>query len=358
MGSRDLFHITKEEYETQFRAETYGTENPSIMDKHFWKHMVYIGDSAYSVRKDIMGDGLYGFDIDKPTPGWCFNRFGQSSTKLPDGRRVMIGGEHEDFYDPDFFVYNDVVVCSPGWQDHPDNITIYGYPKTVFLPTDFHSATYCPGYECIYIIGGLGYRSSPHKSDVQVYCLDLGDFGVSKVTTKGQIPKAPLSNHKAVFVSGGNKGTGSIRVIARAKSTDLRNNCPLSALSLPQHSSDDGGFGEDDSAEGGSGESSSSRRGVEGVGLDGEDGELPEDSRVDDLQVPPETSVAVLTEVNPNELQLDDEDNASDSSEEAKVVPTSIVEMVYSLDLDTLTWNFVNEDEFKGVAEQLVHNAK
>jgi hypothetical protein len=74
--------------------------------------------------------------------------------------------------------------------------------------------------------------------------------------------------------------------------------------------------------------------------------------------VPPETSVAVLTEVNPNELQLDDEDNASDSSEEAKVVPTTIVEMVYSLDLDTLTWNFVNEDEFKGVAEQLVHNAK
>ena len=43
-------------------------------------------------------------------PVWCFSRFGTSLTELPDGRFVQIGGEHEDFYDPDFCIYNDVTV--------------------------------------------------------------------------------------------------------------------------------------------------------------------------------------------------------------------------------------------------------
>ena len=38
-----------------------------------------------------------------------------------------MGGEHEDFYDPDFCIYNDVVV----YDGHGD-FTIYGYPKEVF----------------------------------------------------------------------------------------------------------------------------------------------------------------------------------------------------------------------------------
>ena len=64
-------------------------------------------------------------------PGWCFERFGQSSNELPDGWVVLIAGEHEDYYDPDFFIYNDVVV------KHLDGrIDIYGYPRELFPPTD------------------------------------------------------------------------------------------------------------------------------------------------------------------------------------------------------------------------------
>ena len=37
---------------------------------------------------------------------WCFERAGATLTQLPDGREVRIGGEHEDFYDPDFCIYN------------------------------------------------------------------------------------------------------------------------------------------------------------------------------------------------------------------------------------------------------------
>ena len=45
-----------------------------------------------------------------PGPYWSWDRFGRTSTTLPDGRIVHIAGEHEDYYDNDFCIYNDVVV--------------------------------------------------------------------------------------------------------------------------------------------------------------------------------------------------------------------------------------------------------
>lgn len=69
---------------------------------------------------------------------------------MPDGRAVHIGGEHEDYYDPDFFIYNDVTVVGPD-----GSIKIRGYSRGVFPPTDFHSATLAG--DAILIIGRLGY---------------------------------------------------------------------------------------------------------------------------------------------------------------------------------------------------------
>lgn len=69
-------------------------------------------------------------------PVWCFHRFGKSITEFPDGRIIEIGGEHEDYYDPDFCIYNDVVVHYGGGR-----FEIFGYPEEVFPPTDSHSAT-------------------------------------------------------------------------------------------------------------------------------------------------------------------------------------------------------------------------
>jgi hypothetical protein len=85
------------------------------MDKPFWKYMVASGCSAYKARRlfdddeDVFKDAKFE-DIknqDWPfTPVWCFDRFGGTVTVLPDGRQVYIGGEHEDYYDPDFCIYN------------------------------------------------------------------------------------------------------------------------------------------------------------------------------------------------------------------------------------------------------------
>ncbi|KAL2150574.1 hypothetical protein VTH82DRAFT_7137 [Thermothelomyces myriococcoides] len=217
--------------------------NPTKIDKPFWKYMVSHGsEDAYNARKK--------YDV-RPSPErwgqdpiFCFQRFGRTETKLPDGRIVFIGGEHEDWYDPDFYIYNDVVVVhrtrgdaggenaaeepvdDSDWDSDstsdsefadylrerreyelaeklkkaasaagadPGDIDIYCYPADVFPGTDFHTATYVReegpnGKEYIYIIGGLGYPTSPHRIATMTYRLDLLDFTIQRIETTGEAP--------------------------------------------------------------------------------------------------------------------------------------------------------------------------
>jgi hypothetical protein len=137
-------------------------------------------------------------------PGWCFERFGQTTTVLDDGRQILIAGEHEDHYDPDFFIYNDVVVIAPGGE-----IAIYGYPKEVFPPTDFHSATLLPGR--IVLIGSLGYQEERvNKTETQVLQLTLDNFEIHTTDPSGPSPgwihghTAFLSDDgQSIVISGG-----------------------------------------------------------------------------------------------------------------------------------------------------------
>src|SRR4051794_876603 len=81
-----------------------GRTNPELTDVPFWTYMVRSGDDPYGMRKH--------FDIDamqKP-PVWTFRRMGMPSIVYEDRLMISIGGEHEDFYDPDFRIYNDVVI--------------------------------------------------------------------------------------------------------------------------------------------------------------------------------------------------------------------------------------------------------
>src|SRR4029077_13978668 len=104
-----------------------------------------------------------------PGAVWTFDRIGSTSTELPDGRVVCIAGEHEDFYDPDFYIYNDVIVLQPTGQ-----IEIYGYPKEVFPPTDFHTATL--PIDQVVIVGGLGYKNERRPGHTPVYSLNLSNY--------------------------------------------------------------------------------------------------------------------------------------------------------------------------------------
>lgn len=110
----------------QIRTGGYGGE----LDVHF------LGDREYS---------------DKP-PCWSFARFGRTVTTLPDGRLVTTGGEHEDCYGPDLCIYADVRVLDDIWSQE-GGVQHFVYPRHVFPPTDFHTAT-------LYI-----YIGRPHSSD-------------------------------------------------------------------------------------------------------------------------------------------------------------------------------------------------
>ena len=165
--------LTKEQFLRQ-RAAIRGAGNPQRMRVPLWGKLVRTGETASAVAR------RYNCTSDD-SPGWCFDRFGMTRTRLPDGRIVCIGGEHEDYYDPDFFIYNDVVVI------HPDRrVEIYGFSPSVFPPTDFHTATLIG--DAIYIIGGLGYRAERGRPTTPVYRLDLPTMAIHPVLASDRGP--------------------------------------------------------------------------------------------------------------------------------------------------------------------------
>jgi len=174
----------------QWRSPRFGERNPTRLDNPVWEWLIGTRHSAYTAAQVIGAPSPF-----EAGPGWCFVRFGQSCTDLPDGRKVYIAGEHEDYYDPDFYIYNDVVVESPDGA-----ISIYGYPRKVFPPTDFHSATLV-GSEIV-LIGNLGYPDDRKPGATQVLSLDINSFSVSRRVTAGDMP-GWIHDHQAVLSEDG-----------------------------------------------------------------------------------------------------------------------------------------------------------
>ncbi|HMB77048.1 MAG TPA: ankyrin repeat domain-containing protein, partial [Kiloniellaceae bacterium] len=176
--------ITPAIYAAQ-QQRRFGNANPEAVENAFWLEMVRRGVSGHEGHC-LFGEG----ERDCSAPAvWCFQRFGMSTTKLADGRWLQIAGEHEDFYDPDFCIYNDVVL-----HDGKGGVQIYAYPKEIFPPTDFHSATLIEN--AVILIGNLGYPEDRRPGTTQVLRLDLADFAVQQVETTGNAP-GWLSRHRA-----------------------------------------------------------------------------------------------------------------------------------------------------------------
>lgn len=178
------------------KSPRFGTSNPERMDIPFWRDMIRTGGNAYSARTKYQDQEPFR----KPGAVWCYDRFGSSLTRLDDGRFVQIGGEHEDFYDPDFVIYNDVVVYEAAGE-----FEIYGYPRDVFPPTDFHTATL--GRDGIYIIGCLGYPDERQPGFTPVYRLTLETWKIESIKTDGEMP-GWIHGHRAVY----NLARNTIRV--------------------------------------------------------------------------------------------------------------------------------------------------
>lgn len=185
--NRSTFSLSKLSPQQYFadKHPRFGRTNPELMEIPFWQAMVTEGCSAYTA-KEFFNDTENWHDL-----VWCYHRFGRTITQLPDGRIIEIAGEHEDYYDPDFCIYNDVVV-----YQGDGNFQIFGYPKNVFPPTDFHSETLVGDY--IYIIGNLGYADGTIPSETPVYRLHCHTLKIEKIETTGEAP-GWISRHKAYY---------------------------------------------------------------------------------------------------------------------------------------------------------------
>lgn len=156
----------------------------------FWQAMVKCGGSAYHAANKFDKKR----DIFKDAPIWCFDRFGKSITPLTDGMFIEIAGEHDDHYDPDFCIYNDVFL-----HTGKGNCDIYSYTREIFPPTDFHTATLF--VDDIFIIGNLGYSEDRRPGQTPVYRLNIKTFRIDKIKTSGDMP-GWISRHKAYFDGG------------------------------------------------------------------------------------------------------------------------------------------------------------
>jgi ankyrin repeat protein len=191
----DLLDVAADEfYRGQMRR--FGVRNGEEIFEPFWQGMIRSGINAYQAAR-LFSES----DRVITHPVWCAQRFGQSLTFLPDGRIIQIGGEHEDAYDPDFCIYNDVFVHEPD-----GTVRIFAYPDSAFPCTDFHTATLV-GSE-IWIVGSLGYHGTRRYGETPVYALDTQSLQMRRVTTSGSAP-GWIQRHRAVLsgeelqVSGG-----------------------------------------------------------------------------------------------------------------------------------------------------------
>lgn len=207
--------ISREVFDEQ-RRPRFGTTNPERMQLAFWEWMIRGEDTTpadegcllerygLKMRAGVLKSGygpyrardLFQVPLDRDDgPIWTFDRMGQSRTELPDGRLVCVGGEHEDSYDPDFCIYNDVVVFGPA-----DQIEIFGYPKEVFQPTDFHTSSLVG--DRLIVIGCLGYPDDRRPGHTPVYSLDLANYRISTFPTAGEAPGWVFKHQSSVNPDG------------------------------------------------------------------------------------------------------------------------------------------------------------
>lgn len=201
------------------RVRRFGRYNGEETNDPFWLAMIRSGATGYRASQQ--------FPQAAPpdAPVWCYQRFGRTTTELDDGRIVEVAGEHEDSYDPDFCIYNDVTVF-----DGQGGIRVFSYPEDVFPPTDFHSATLVGKH--IYLIGSLGYHGRRQAGTTPVYRLDVESMQIEKIATTGDAP-GWLSRHKARLTADGRiVVSGGMRVVEADGKESYVSNADTYALCL------------------------------------------------------------------------------------------------------------------------------
>lgn len=102
--------------------------------------------------------------------------------------------ESQDYYDPDFDIYNDVTIKYHD-QDLKFSYEIWNYPESQFPPVYAHSTVYDDRTNQVYITGGLGTGDRQRKGVTEIYQLNLESKDIQQVETFGESPPC-LHNHE------------------------------------------------------------------------------------------------------------------------------------------------------------------
>jgi ankyrin repeat protein len=206
----ELLDVTTTDFEI-YRSRQFGVHNPQKMNNRFWEGMIRSGLDAYQAGQLFRIGERFGGDY---APIWCAQRYGQSLTLLADGRIIQIAGEHEDSYDPDFCIYNDVFVHTPN-----GDLSVYGYPENLFPPTDFHTATLVGEY--IYLIGSLGYPTSRLHGETPVYRIDTRDLHIERIETTGTKP-GWIYKHRAILLKANEIQVSGGKILSISDSVEIQ----------------------------------------------------------------------------------------------------------------------------------------
>lgn len=177
-GSAESLTCSQDDFLKYAVNRNFGHANPDVCGEgNPWiRLMLRKMCCAYTGRS--MFPGMTTLSV-LPGPVWCYARFGVSICSLPDGRYLLVGGEHEDSYDPDFQIYNDVILVNPSTRSYE----MFCYPRDAFPPTDFHSATFIPEEKSVYIIGNIGCMTDRIPGKTPVFKLDLTTMTIKELLT-------------------------------------------------------------------------------------------------------------------------------------------------------------------------------
>ena len=76
---------------SEWRDARRGERQAELQNNPYWQWILESETSAFHANEHFGGPSSF-----DGNPVWEASRFGQSKTNLPDGRQVLIAGEHED----------------------------------------------------------------------------------------------------------------------------------------------------------------------------------------------------------------------------------------------------------------------
>ena len=167
---------------SNFATEDY--IDPYIFSQYLRKNNIEIQQPLWVAPNDRMGNYHNDFSVDNKYNIFDFKIGGN------DAASDWKWYETQDYYFPEFKIYNDVYI-----KFFDGMYELWNYPEEQFPPVYEHSTLYNEHTHQFYIIGGLGSGDRQCKNITEIYALDLETKDIQKIEASGESPPC-LHSHK------------------------------------------------------------------------------------------------------------------------------------------------------------------